>query len=148
MEDFLEFFEVGFMIVCAALMGLYLTRLFLARRIARKRKPVLAKVVAVIRKELDDNRVFSYGVDTIYEVPGHGELAHWKGFETEGQAILFSRLHKEGTSHKVVPDTMDPGKVFLWEELTKMDTNLVYALFVGLAVIASCAYAIVEYYKD
>ncbi|APV51321.1 hypothetical protein BWI17_17495 [Betaproteobacteria bacterium GR16-43] len=121
-------------------------RLFWARWAARGHRPVGGRVISV-RREEDENKV-GYVVHSVYEIPGHGPLTHSRNFETEGQAILFSRLHKEGSVHKVVVNPADSDKVFLWDELGKTDWNNFIYLFMALATLGAAIYGVMEYFDD
>jgi hypothetical protein len=147
MEFFDKFYLAFGVFAGLLLVGMVATQ-FWARHVARGRKPILARVISVRRYEFDDRKVYIYGVDTVYEVPGHGPLTHFRGCETEGQAILFSRLHKEGSMHKVVVNAADSDKVFLWDELAKTDWYWIYFAVVALVCLGSAIYAVVEYYGD
>ena len=93
--------------------------------------------------------MYSWFVETLYDVPGHGKLTHRKGFEKEGQALLFQRLHREGSVHRVVPNEVEEGQVFLEEDLEGAgDWALpaAMAFAVGLAAWAAWTVA-VEYWE-
>jgi len=143
----LDWVEPGIAVVGAALGAAFVVQQWNARRRARGRRFVTAQVTSVSRNETD-RRHFPWQVETTYELPGGGIRSHHAGFETEGKAILFSRLHREGTRHDVVPHPSKPGEVFLREELAVTDWNLVAlgGLMVFAAVLA--AWGLMEYFDE
>lgn len=90
------------------LMAVYVGREALARSKASRSPAVEARVVSVERSD-SGSRMYRWYVETVFDVPGHGELRNRRGFETEGHAILWSRRYKEGSSHRVVPNALEGG---------------------------------------
>jgi len=111
-----------------------------ARNEARRHGPVRGRVLTVDREEYR-TRSTSWRVTTVYEVPGHADLLHHRRFfDDEGPAILWARLHREGSEHDVFPNTREPGTAFVAEDLRGSDSVLVL-VGVVMAVIALAALA-------
>ena len=111
-----------------------------ARNEARRHGPVRGRVLTVDREEYR-TRSTSWLVTTVYEVPGHADLLHHRRFfDDEGPAILWARLHREGSEHDVFPNTREPGTAFVAEDLRGSDSVLVL-VGVVMAVIALAALA-------
>jgi hypothetical protein len=108
---------------------------YLARSQARRTRPIRARVLWAERRE-SGSRSYSWFVETLYDVPGHGELVHRRNFEEEGQALLWQRLHREGSEHDVVPNPREPGKAFLPDELKSVDWLLLAILGITSALAA------------
>ena len=109
-----------------------------ARIEARRRGPVRGRVLSVNREE-SRSRTANWLVTTVYEVPGHAELLHHRRFfEDEGPALLWARLHREGSEHDVFPNAREPGTAFVAEDLRGSDSLLVLGAVV-MAVIALAA---------
>jgi len=65
----------------------------------------------------------------VYEVPGHADLLHHRRlFEDEGPALLWARLHREGSEHDVFPNLREPGTAFVAEDLRGTDSWMVLVL--------------------
>ena len=127
------------------LMAFLLGRRALARSRAARVAAVDARVTSVERTE-GSGRVYKWFVDVAFEVPGHGELTNRRGFETEGQAILWSRRYKEGSVHRVVPDSLEEGKAFVGDDL-RHGARIDGPLWILLAVMgALLTWAVVEYW--
>ena len=101
------------------------------KRAARRGGPVRARVVRVDREE-SRTRTSRWLVTTVYDVPGRGDHLHHRRFEDEGPALLWARLHREGSEHDVYPNPNEPGAVFVGEDLREQDV-------VGLATVAVMA---------
>lgn len=104
-----------------------------ARELARGSKPIPAPVVGSRRSEDTDNKSYPWSVETRYEVPGLGVLVHRKRFKTEGQAILYGRLHKVGVVDPVIPNLVDAGEVLLPDDLR---TSMLGLVLLGAAIVA------------
>jgi hypothetical protein len=104
-----------------------------ARELASGSKPIPAPVVASVRTEDTGNRSYPWSVETRYELPGLGTLSHRKRFKTEGQAILYGRLHKVGIVDPVIPNLVEPGQVLLPADL---ETSMLGIVLLGLAILA------------
>ena len=109
-------FDIVLSLVMAVLGAIFVWRAVGSRHDARRRGPVRARVMHVMREERR-TRIGSWLVTTGYEVPGHGTLEHRRWFEDEGPAILWQRLHREGSEHDVFPNRREPGTVFVREDL-------------------------------
>ena len=106
-----------------------------ARNEARRHGPVRGRVLTVDREEYR-TRTAGWRVTTVYEVPGRADLLHHRRFfEDEGPAILWARLHREGSEHDVFPNAREPGTAFVAEDLRGSDSVLVL-VGVVMAVIA------------
>ena len=118
------------------------------RREARRRGPVRGRVVSVDRVE-HRTRTASWLVTTVYEVPGHADLLHHRRFfEDEGPALLWARLHREGSEHDVFPNRRVPGTAFVAEDLRGSDSILVLvALVMGLIALAALVAFLVKVFR-
>jgi hypothetical protein len=142
--DWLDLVQLAITTAGFVLLAIYVGREALARSKATRAQSVEARVVSVERSE-SGSRMYRWFVDTVFDVPGHGWLGNRRGFETEGQAILWSRRYKEGSSHRVVPNALEEGKVFVPEDLRRGD----WPMWVLVAVTgALLAWAVVEYWLD
>ena len=148
MDGLLAAIEFGVYAAMVAVGAAFVWRQWQARRLARSAAAVQAPVLWDNRVE-SGSRSYAWFVETLYDVPGHGELLHRKGFEKEGPALLFARLHREGSVHWVVPNEIDTGQVFLREELDPRGDWLMPALMVlAMGLAAWAAYAVaVEYWE-
>ena len=119
-----------------------------ARIEARRRGPMRGKVLTVNREEYR-TRTSNWLVTTVYEVPGHADLLHHRrAFEEEGPAILWARLHREGSEHDVFPDRRMPGTAFVAEDLRGSDSVLVLlAVVMALIVLAALGAFLVETFR-
>src|SRR5688572_8517882 len=144
--DWLDLVQPAITAVGFVLMATLLGRRALARSRATRAAAVEARVISVERTE-GSGRMYSWFVDIAFEVPGHGELTNRRGFQTEGQAILWSRRYKEGSLHRVVPDSLEEGKVFVADDFKPGGGD--WPMWILLAVIgALLAWAIVEYWAN
>ena len=71
---------------------------------------------------------------TVYEVPNHGDLLHRRTFEDEGPALLWSRIHREGSEHDVYPNLREPGVAFVAEDLRERDP-ITLVILVAMGVL-------------
>jgi hypothetical protein len=113
MEDAVTLVVSAAMVVLGTL---FVWRAVRARSRARRAGPVRARVVDVKREERR-TRTSSWLVTTTYEVPGRGLLVHRRWFEDEGPALLWQRLHREGSEHDVFPHPAGRGEAFVAEDL-------------------------------
>jgi hypothetical protein len=142
----LELFQVGISVVMFALLAVYAWRLRRAKALARGEPAVQAPVVSVVREE-SGGRVHSWFVDVVFEVPDRGFMKHRRGFETEGKAILWSRLHREGSVHWVVPNAIEQDQVFLLDDLKRSEWHLLALVaIVGATAAYSVYLLVVEYW--
>jgi hypothetical protein len=130
----LEAFDVLLTVTMAGLMLAYLWKDSAARRAARRRKPIRAPVVYVTREQTDA-RGNPWVVTTHYEVPGVGIRKHRRRFEEEGKALLWQRLHREGSEHDVIPHPKDREAAFLPDDLDRTEWGFVAigAILAGIA---------------
>jgi len=128
-----ELVSLGVSAAMVVLGLIFVWREWLARSEARRIKPIRARVIFVDREE-SGSKSYAWFVETHYDVPGHGELVHRRGFTEEGPAILWQRLHREGSEHDVVPNPLDPGSAFMPGELKAVDWPLLVALGVASAL--------------
>jgi hypothetical protein len=119
-----------------------------ARIQARRSGPVRGRVLTVNREE-HRTRTASWRVTTVYEVPGHTDLLHHRRlFEDEGPALLWARLHREGSEHDVFPNTREPGTAFVAEDLRGSDSVLVLVVVVmAVIVLAALGAFLVETFR-
>jgi len=119
-----------------------------ARIEARRRGPVRGRVLTVDREE-HRTRTSSWRVTTVYEVPGHADLLHHRRFfEDEGPALLWARLHREGSEHDVFPNAREPGTAFVAEDLRGSDSVLVLVVVVmAVMVLAALGAFLVETFR-
>jgi hypothetical protein len=144
--DWLDLVQPAITAVGFVLMAILLGRRALARSRATRAAAVEARVISVVRTQ-GSGRMYSWFVDIAFEVPGHGELTNRRGFETEGQAILWSRRYKEGSLHRVVPNSLEEGKVFVADDFKRAGGD--WPMWILLAVMgALLAWAIVEYWAN
>ena len=144
--DWLDLVQPAIAAIGIVLMAFVVGRTALARSRAKRARAVEARVVSVERTE-SGSRMYSWFVDVAFDVPGHGELTNRRGFETEGQAILWSRRYKEGSSHRVVPNTLEEGKVFVADDLKRGGGD--WPMWILLAVMGVLlAWAVVEYWAN
>jgi len=123
-----EIFSAVLSLVMFGLLLEYLRRQRRDRREAKRRGPVRGRVVKVVREERR-TRTSGWLVATVYEVPGHGDLLHYRRFEDEGPALLWSRTHRKGSEHDVYPNLHDPGVAFVAEDLRERDPATIATLF-------------------
>ncbi len=102
-----------------------------ARELARGSKPIPSPVVSSKRTEDDGNKSYPWSVETRYEVPGLGTLTHTQRCKTEGQAILYGRLHKVGVVDPVIPNLVEPGQALLPADLK---APMLWLVILGLAI--------------
>ena len=145
--DWLDWIEPAVAIASAVLGAIFVWRQWRARRLARAAPALHAAVTAVERT--DKGGRSPWHVETLYDVPGHGVLRHYKVFDKEGPALLFARLHREGSMHWVVPNEVEAGQVFLMEEIHGRGDRILLALLVVAAGLAAwVVYAIaMEYWE-
>ena len=116
------------------------------RREARRRGPVRGRVVSVDRVE-HRTRTASWLVTTVYEVPGHADLLHHRRFfEDEGPALLWARLHREGSEHDVFPNRREPGVAFVAEDLRERDVVVLVLLVAMGALLAVALWQLAAWY--
>ncbi len=144
--DWLDLVQLAIGAVGFVLMAIYVGREALARSRAKRARAVEARVVSVERTD-SGSRMYSWFVDIAFDVPGHGELTNRRGFETEGQAILWSRRYKEGSLHRVVPNSLEEGKAFVADDLRRGGKDWwMWVLLAWMGVLL--AWAVVEYWAD
>ena len=145
--DGLDWIEPAVALASVVLGAIFVWRQWRARRLARAAPALHATVTSVERT--DEGGRSPWLVVTLYDVPGHGVLRHGRAFDKEGPALLFARLHREGSMHWVVPNEVETGQVFLMEELDSRGDWLIPALLAVVACLAAWAlYAIaVEYWE-
>lgn len=134
--------EIGISLAMLVLGAVFVWRQWRARSLARSQRAIEATVASVQREE-SGSRMYAWFVDTVYDVPGHGLLHHRRGFETEEQAILWSRLHKEGSKHPVIPNAVETDKVFLREDLESTAWHWIAIIVFIAAVLAYSIYAVI-----
>ena len=144
--DWLDLVQPALTAFGFVLMAFLIGRTALARSRAKRARAVEARVVLVERTE-GGSRMYSWVVDVAFDVPGHGELTNRRGFETEGQAILWSRRYKEGSLHRVVPNSLEEGKVFVPDDLKRGGGDWPMWILVGVMAVL-LAWAVVEYWAD
>jgi hypothetical protein len=142
--DWLDLVQLALTTLGFVLLAFVVGRSALARSRAKAAPAVEARVVSVERSD-GGSRMYACFVDVAFEVPGHGELTNRRGFETEGQAILWSRRYKEGSVHRVVPNSLEEGKAFVADDLKRRGGD--WPMWILVAILgALVAWAAVEYW--
>ncbi|MEP7069092.1 MAG: hypothetical protein ABI789_07630 [Usitatibacter sp.] len=93
-------------------------------------------VISSERFRMVDAEFNGFRIETRFDVPGRGVLTH-EHFASEGKAILFSRIHKVGSRHRVIP-SLDAGKAFLPQDFERQpppDVEDSPLALLGLSVI-------------
>ena len=131
--------EIFGAVLSLVMFGLLLTAYLLQRRDrreARRRGPVRGRVVSVEREEYR-TRSTRWRVVTVYELPDREHnVMHTRFFGEEGPALLWARLHREGSEHDVYPNVHAPGEAFVTEDLRKLDPLLLVTLAAGGGLLA------------